>query len=765
MKRSFACLVAVALMAALVPLAATSASARGKGTERWSTGEGIYVPDYVRQNRDVGLTTKGLSRRQAAAAQQRINDPARIGQKRFWLAIDDTSAEAPIYIKKYRLRDRSRHAEVWTAADRDEVSSGLKFPEGDCRNDALERIRVTDEKVAYFLRQFERKMWPRETNRFSTPPKRNGESAQLDNILRSLDIPAGRDYYKGKGRRVVILIDNVRDDNFFDTDNANTLSRIAGFHFSTFNELTDRNVMSIDSFNWLGNTGAEPPHSPSTDPCLNYPANPFGYEGVFAHEFEHLLEYYADPDGEFSWVDEGMADWAQTLTGYVQPWQPIDNVRYDSHIQCFLGYLEQTTEYNPIPADNCGPENSLTAWEDQTDNEIEILADYGAAYSMMEMLVDRYGKDSMTFLHNEILDGFEGLAAMLANQGATITPLETVHEWLLVMAVDKLLDGGAALTGSTSDLEVTTLNAMVDWSNDDAFMSPGAPPNGGDYVQARKNNGQFLAASDINRITFDGAETLPPDPVEWVVDTTKREGNPSLYSGSGPNFDRAIVEEAAVPATNATLTFDTFYEMEDLYDYGFVQVSTDNGETWTSLANEHTTTEIASDSPIRTLLEDEVPGFTEISGGGEEGAWVTESFDMTPYAGQTVLLSFRYITDAGVDLPGWWIDNVQVGTTVVSDGNDLADWRSATQINPIDVAGFTVQLVAWTNDGTQVQVGRLTLGAGFTGTLEGPELETVIGNVAENVGIIVTYDDPTGLVSKYAPYELRVDNALQPGGE
>ena len=94
-----------------------------------------------------------------------------------------------------------------------------------------------------------------------------------------------------------------------------------------------------------------------------------------------------------------------------------------------------------------------------------------------------------------------------------------------------------------------------------------------------------------------------------------------------------------------------------------------------------------------------LPGFTGPSGAVTAAAWVTESFDLSAYAGQTVLLAFRYITDSSVDLPGWWIDNVEVGGEQVTDGTTLNGWGTPTQILPIRVAGFTVQLVAYTTAG------------------------------------------------------------------
>lgn len=753
LTRSFLAAVVVAL---LVSLAGVPALGHDRSLPDRAERDRYRVPGYLRKNTSVRSLMGGrsLSQMEPGGSVR----PARLGERRLWPALDDTMTDLPVYLKKFQLRARTEHAEIWTAAGNDEVSRRLRFPDGDCRNDDPSRIKISRDQLRYFLRQFERVIYPRETRWFSTPPNRNGEAALRATIRQVFGVRLPRGHFSGAGKRVVILVDNVRDPNFYDTDNANTLSRTAGFFWNLFNELTDRNVMTIDSFNWLANTTATPPHSPSADPCTNFPASTFGYEGVFAHEFEHLLEYYADPDGETIWVDEGLADWAEYLT-YSHPSAAIDDPRYHDHIQCFLGYLEQVTEYNPLPAENCGPENSLNLWGDQVDNEVEILADYGAAFSYMLMLEDRFGKDAMTFLHRANADGFESVRKLLAREGSADTVPDTIHDWLLAMAVDRLLDGGATIQGSSSDLEIASLNAMVDWNNDDAYASPGAPPNGGDYVLAGRNARQ-LSAAEIREISFDGAETLEPARVEWTIDREKRPGDPALYSGSGDNLDRSMVEQVTVPAGGANLTFETLYETEAFFDYGIVQVSTDNGETWTSLANANTTTQTDTGPPI----SDNLPGLHGNSGGGAQPEWVTETFDLSAYAGRDILLSFRYLTDAGFALPGWWIDNVRVGTQLISDGTDLAEWQTATQVNPIEVAGFTVQVVAWMNDGSQIWVGEIPLGPGHVGSLEGQALEAAIGTTAENVGIIVTFDEPTESVSEYARYTLEVNNSPQPGG-
>jgi hypothetical protein len=107
--------------------------------------------------------------------------------------------------------------------------------------------------------------------------------------------------------------------------------------------------MSVDSFDWIHRTGANPPNAPSPDPCLNATARPFLYEGTFAHEYQHLLENYVDAD-EVSWVNEGVSDYAQTITGYVDPRIPITQLGFDSHIQGFLGFNNVMTPGEPDPS-------------------------------------------------------------------------------------------------------------------------------------------------------------------------------------------------------------------------------------------------------------------------------------------------------------------------------------------------------------------------------------------------------------------------------
>lgn len=729
-------------------------------------GRNSRVPVQVAPNKVLPMKQAVRRAKQLQAKESRIQKKQRslrgnrsfmgvspaVGTTRTWLALDDS---AGFYRKQFTLRGVSAHTEIWVAtpvvrAFNGFTSVGTDFPAGDCRNGT--RTVITDTQINYLAGQFDNNMLPKESVEFSVAPDRDGTHQTVLPPLPPGPVPSDS---SGAGEKTVVLVDNVRDDNFRDFNNTQGNSYIAGFFSSGLNELFDRNVMSIDAFDWLHRTGSNPSHEPVPgNNCTSAPARPFLYEGVFAHEYQHLLEYYQDPE-EVNWVNEGLSDYAIDVTGYDFATRPVSQIGFDSHLQCFMGNLITQTDANPNPRGG-GPENSLTLWGDQGDGE--ILCDYGAAFSMMEYLKSQYGSAFMTALHRNPAEGFAGLQSVL---GSRATSQQVVHRWAAAMALDAAIDSGAKLRHSVPEslYQINALNAGINWDNPDAYSTPGAPPNGSDYVRLRNGAGTYLKADQITSISFQGANTLEPQPVEWTVTTTAPDhaGDAAFAAPDADNKDAAIVHSITVPTGSPTLTLDTKYDTEPAFDSFFIQVSTDGGATYHSLANADTTCDL--DPGADPKLKNNCPGLN-----GDSGGWVSESFDLSPYAGQNVLLALRYITDANTRGTGVWVDNIKVSGTLVSDGSSLAGWQTFTQIKPIAVNGYTVQLVGHSPDKKQAFVGSLPLNSAFAGTLSGTALEGMIGGQASVVAALVMYDEPTESIGQYARYTLRVNNVTQPGG-
>lgn len=756
MRRAAACALAAITALALSPaLHGTTAYADPGGSGRpaphGKSGDVRNVgPDY---NQGKSLNLQRSKVRLSPSATAALAADPTVGTSKTWLALNDFSNS--LYLKSYTLRGIGDHIQVWVAND-------TTFPSGDCRND-LGLSQVTDAQVASFVHEFDTNIYPKESATFSTPPNRDGANAALPG---QVGLPA--DYYQVSASQaddITVLVDNVRDANYYDPSTPDGQTYIAGFFYSVFNEYVDRNVMTIDAYDWLHRTGATPPDD-SADPayvaCAQAQGStrPYGtskphlYEGTFAHEYQHLLEYYEDPDEE-SWINEGLSDWAQTLVGYVDPSIAPDAPGADSHLSCFQGFQ---------PPNFGGPENSLTEWSDQGGPE--ILCDYGAAYSFMEYLASHYGPAFMSALHREDASGLAGLDAVLDQFHADRSAMGTIHDWAAAMALDSALGRRG---GHRSPFSIASMNAKINWDTPQAYDTPGAPPNGSDYVRLRDGAGHYLSARQLQSIRFDGSSTLEPTPVEWEQAATPPDattdattcgnigdgsGPAALWSGCGENLDRSIVRQVTVPGGGGSLTFDALWDTEPGWDFGFVQVSDDGGKTWTSLSTADTTTD--HDPGAISAVTSQLPGFT-----GDGGTWKTETADLSAYAGKNVLIGFRYITDSGVNEAGFWVRNIAVAGTAVP--TTLDGWQTMSQVNPTPVAGYTVQLVGYDGHGHATHT-RMHLDAGFDGALSGRSLARRLGTGSTVVGAIVMQDDPTESTTQYARYALRANGVLQPGG-
>jgi hypothetical protein len=116
----------------------------------------------------------------------------------------------------------------------------------------------------------------------------------------------------------------------------------------------------------------------------------------------------------------------------------------------------------------------------------------------------------------------------------------------------------------------------------------------------------------------------------------------------------------------ADLSFLTWWDFEELYDYGFVQISNDSGSEWTSLSNEFTTSDYAIDA-LPEIVEN-MPGVT---GMAPFDGFQTVSFDLSEWAGSVVMLKFRAMSDPYVHYDGWWVTDLTLNGVLLDNANDV----------------------------------------------------------------------------------------------
>lgn len=129
---------------------------------------------------------------------------------------------------------------------------------------------------------------------------------------------------------------------------------------------------------------------------------------------------------------------------------------------------------------------------------------------------------------------------------------------------------------------------------------------------------------------------------------------------------------------SANLRFHAKWALERGFDYAQVQISDDGGANWYPLCSRYTTTKPTLDAgnPIYT---------------GSEYNWVEEEMSLDNYVGSNILLRFRLSSDWGVNLDGYYFDDlivekIDTSTTAIAENGNLP---AAGEARPNPATGET----------------------------------------------------------------------------
>jgi carboxypeptidase T len=220
--------------------------------------------------------------------------------------------------------------------------------------------------------------------------------------------------------------------------------------------------------------------------------------------------------------------------------------------------------------------------------------------------------------------------------------------------------------------------------------------------------------------------TATPSTPAWETITTTFYSDPNSYTDSRTGL---YVANATVTLTSTNnidltgsfsprLTFWMKHDIEAKWDCGVVQISTNNGSTWTTLQG--TLSKAASGSGKQ------VPAGMPVYD-GIRSSWVKEEINLSAYGGQQVKLRFELRTDGSIHKDGWYLDDIGIyyyGVVPVElisfnagiNGNEIMlNWLTATELNN---KGFIIErahageipseIKDWTNLGFVVGNGTTT---------------------------------------------------------
>jgi len=525
-------------------------------------------------------------------------------------------------------------AEVW-------VQDDLSFPEDDPRNEFPIDWTLSDEMIEYIAEETDSHIYPTDTEYFGVPLDRYGD----DTIFEAMGWPEWTyDWIEVSDpvdpQRIIIKILNYRDDNYYDPTYP---YYVAGFFSSGYDSYYDRNMMHIDCWQWWRRVGPEGYQWYPDHPELTV-ERPFLYDSTFAHEYQHLIHADYNP-GDDTFMNEACSMFAEILCygSYGIAWGHINSYLYT-------------------------PDNSLNKWGDQGD--INILADYGAAQLWATYLNDNYGEEFIGYFVQNGIVGVGGINAALEHFGYDKTFDDVYWEWNLANYLHSAKR--SPYTYKTVDLNPETNPEVIPMNIHDVKIKGKGPHTfygsgfgstmtilGHDtgVVDLAPYSSDYIMFDDWNDdaiLYFDGGEASEV-PYGWMM------VDGEWYSDGANLLNTLIAGEVHVDAGDPELEITTYWDIEDYWDFGFVQVSTDGGLTWTSLENEYTTYlhDPAAYSPIVANL----PGLTSWSGFITLDGWVTMTFDLSDYADMDVMLGFRYMTDWATPYEGWYISSVKVSGT------------------------------------------------------------------------------------------------------
>jgi hypothetical protein len=339
---------------------------------------------------------------------------------------------------------------------------------------------------------------------------------------------------------------------------------------------------------------------------------------VLAHEFQHMIHWYADPN-EDTWINEGFSELAVTLNGY-----DVGGADWM--------YVNQ-------------PDVQLNTWIDI--NESDVSAHYGGSFLFMNYFLGRFGSEATQALVRSPANGLAGVDEIFRQ-----LEISDPSGARLLLSEDVIADFGAALLLQDVSME----NGRF------GFRKYPNPPDIGEILdidscptqKESKQVSQFgfdyyaIRCSGAFTVSFAGQTTMKVLPAEAP------EGKYFVWSNRGDESDMTLTRAFDLPAgESATLEFDLWYDIEENWDYAYVETSVDGGKTWEILRTAYGTDSNPQGNSYGW-------GWTGKSENGSSSGWVKESVDLSAYAGKNVLIRLEYITDAALNGEGLLVDNIRI---------------------------------------------------------------------------------------------------------
>lgn len=413
------------------------------------------------------------------------------------------------------------------------------------------------------------------------------------------------------------------------------------------------------------------------------------YLSVLTHELFHAVAWAADPS-EDTWVSEGMAELNTILLG-----------RYPG------------PPYSEVPS----PTPSLVNWP------LEPLSGANYAYSL---LFFQYLSERVDMPHDLIrlaehqANGVVGVDAYLRSLERGLTFRQMFSDWLVANLLDE--SGSNAYGYDDIDVGVFPLHALGRGGTRRAALQQYSA----EYVELTR-------PQEAHVIRFQGVSETP-------LLGTNVDGDGCWWSNSGDSISSTLTRRVDLSQLeSALLSYRIWYDIEEGWDYGYVEVSSDDESTWDVLPASGTSTYDPAGNSYG-------PGYT-----GSTGGWLTAEADLSPYAGKEVDVRFHYVTDDSVNGSGICVDDISIPELGLEQSQGGGGWRGDGFLATSNrvVQDYIVQVV---EIGNQPTINMMALDESNKG-------EFHLGTSSERAGVVVVIAAMAPKTRESAAYTLTVEAA------
>ena len=269
-----------------------------------------------------------------------------------------------------------------------------------------------------------------------------------------------------------------------------------------------------------------------------------------------------------------------------------------------------------------------------TDQVADFTDNDGVTFSLTQNVSQQYEGENVTYNHTVIVGSCSGISNYTLRD--TLPTNVTYISGGSYDSVKRIVSYAINLSAGTTQTYSYTVKI-----------------NSGTYYPTNNYIDESVPSTTISSTWTNTSSTT----TTWTTSTAQKTSAPnSLFTANLTSVSDQKLETTnsiTLPAKPLTLSFQGYINAESGWDGGVVEISTNNGVSWTDLGSAITTGKYNGNLGSSTNPLSGKAAFT-----GNSAGFVKTVINLSAYSGQTVKFRFRFGSDASVAATGWYLDDI-----------------------------------------------------------------------------------------------------------